>query len=255
VVAEHEPVTGISVTAGRVTGVETERRSIAAPVVVDAAGGWVRQVAELAGASVPVAPVRHQLATGKLALTHEALDAWPRPRTVPHLRNLLISCGVLPATDKQLVEFQAWLNRRLDSLAGHPHLRLLRQFGQWHQLSRMRARAAAGPLRATAGQYARTRCTQAVTILTWAADRGVRPGALTQATTTTPPTTTATGCSPAARPDSPPATRPWPPSSAPSACPCAPPASPPCASSSSPSPSPSSPTPSDSTTPPPPAST
>ncbi len=61
VVAENEPVTGIPVTAGRVTGVETERRSITAPVVVDAAGGWVRQVADLAGARVPLAPVRHQL--------------------------------------------------------------------------------------------------------------------------------------------------------------------------------------------------
>jgi glycine/D-amino acid oxidase-like deaminating enzyme len=61
VVTENEPVTGISVTAGRAAGVETERRSITAPVVVDAAGGWVRQVADLAGARVPVAPVRHQL--------------------------------------------------------------------------------------------------------------------------------------------------------------------------------------------------
>ncbi len=61
VVAENEPVIGIPVTAGRVTGVETERRSITAPVVVDAAGGWVRQVADLAGARVPLAPVRHQL--------------------------------------------------------------------------------------------------------------------------------------------------------------------------------------------------
>jgi glycine/D-amino acid oxidase-like deaminating enzyme len=60
-VAENEPVTGITVTAGRVTGVKTQRRSIAAPVVVDAAGGWVRRVAELAGAQVPVATVRHQL--------------------------------------------------------------------------------------------------------------------------------------------------------------------------------------------------
>ena len=42
-------------------GVETDHRSIAAPAVVDAAGGWVRQVAGLAGARVPVAPVRHQL--------------------------------------------------------------------------------------------------------------------------------------------------------------------------------------------------
>ena len=67
-VAEHEPVVGISVTAGQVRGVETERRSIAAPVVVDAAGAWVRRVAELAGADVPVATVRHQLLiTGPLA--------------------------------------------------------------------------------------------------------------------------------------------------------------------------------------------
>ena len=67
-VAEHEPVIGISVTAGQVRGVETERRSIAAPVVVDAAGAWVRRVAELAGADVPVATVRHQLLiTGPLA--------------------------------------------------------------------------------------------------------------------------------------------------------------------------------------------
>jgi glycine/D-amino acid oxidase-like deaminating enzyme len=61
VVAEHEPVVGIPVAHGRVAGVETTGRAIAAPVVVDAAGAWVRQVAELAGAAVPLAPVRHQL--------------------------------------------------------------------------------------------------------------------------------------------------------------------------------------------------
>jgi len=121
------------------------------------------------------------LATGKLALTHEALDAWPRPRAVCYLRDLLVSCGALPATDKQLREFGAWLDHRLASLDGHPHLRLLRQFGQWHQLPRMRARAATGPLRATAAQYAQTRFTQAQTFLTWAASLGARPAALTQA--------------------------------------------------------------------------
>ena len=60
-VAENEPVTGILVAGGRVTGVETGRRTITAPVVVDAAGGWARQVGALAGARVPVATVRHQL--------------------------------------------------------------------------------------------------------------------------------------------------------------------------------------------------
>src|SRR5215470_7961475 len=61
VVLENEAVTGIVVAGGRVAGVETARRSIAAPVVVDAAGAWARKVAELAGARVLVAPVRHQL--------------------------------------------------------------------------------------------------------------------------------------------------------------------------------------------------
>ncbi|MGE5137121.1 MAG: NAD(P)/FAD-dependent oxidoreductase [Gemmatimonadota bacterium] len=61
VVLENEPVTGIPLAGGRVAGVETASRSITAPVVVDAAGGWARQVAGLAGAEVPVAPVRHQL--------------------------------------------------------------------------------------------------------------------------------------------------------------------------------------------------
>ena len=59
--AENEPVTGILTDRGRVSGVETERRTITAPVVVDAAGAWVRPVGALAGVRVPVATVRHQL--------------------------------------------------------------------------------------------------------------------------------------------------------------------------------------------------
>jgi hypothetical protein len=72
-------------------------------------------------------------------------------------------------------------DRRLDNLAGHPHQRLLRQFGHCHQLPRMRARTAAGPLRATAAQYARNRFIQAETFLTWTSDQGLQPATLTQA--------------------------------------------------------------------------
>jgi glycine/D-amino acid oxidase-like deaminating enzyme len=63
-ILESEAVVGIPFSAGRATGVETEARSIDAGVaVVDAAGAWVRQVAELAGTGgrVAIAPVRHQL--------------------------------------------------------------------------------------------------------------------------------------------------------------------------------------------------
>jgi glycine/D-amino acid oxidase-like deaminating enzyme len=64
-VLEAEEVLSLPVSGGRVTGVQTSARSIAADAVVDAAGAWVRQVAGLAGADaagrVAVAPVRHQL--------------------------------------------------------------------------------------------------------------------------------------------------------------------------------------------------
>jgi glycine/D-amino acid oxidase-like deaminating enzyme len=58
---ESEAVTGIVVSGGKVAGIETTTRSITAPVVVDAAGAWTRQLAELAGGEVAIAPVRHQL--------------------------------------------------------------------------------------------------------------------------------------------------------------------------------------------------
>lgn len=60
-VLEHEEVTGVTLSGGRVAGVETTRRSISTPAVVDAAGAWTAQVAALAGGSVAIAPVRHQL--------------------------------------------------------------------------------------------------------------------------------------------------------------------------------------------------
>ncbi|HEU0113943.1 MAG TPA: FAD-binding oxidoreductase [Thermomicrobiales bacterium] len=55
------PVTRIDVERGRVVGVGTPRGDIRTERVVDAAGGWVRSVADLAGTRVAAAPYRHQL--------------------------------------------------------------------------------------------------------------------------------------------------------------------------------------------------
>ena len=69
---EDEAVVAVTVSASGVTGVETTRRTITAPCVVDAAGAWARQVAVLAGGDVPVAAVRHQL-----LITEPAADVSP----------------------------------------------------------------------------------------------------------------------------------------------------------------------------------
>lgn len=54
-------VTAVDIEGGEVTGVRTGRGPIRAPVVVDAAGAWTRQVAEASGIRVPLVPTRQQL--------------------------------------------------------------------------------------------------------------------------------------------------------------------------------------------------
>lgn len=54
-------VTGIRVENELITGVETSRGFISTRVVVNAAGAWAAEVAKMAGAELPVEPLRRQL--------------------------------------------------------------------------------------------------------------------------------------------------------------------------------------------------
>ncbi len=54
-------VVSVTISGGEVTGVRTDRGVIQAPVVVDAAGAWTRQVAEAGGIRIPPVPTRQQL--------------------------------------------------------------------------------------------------------------------------------------------------------------------------------------------------
>jgi 4-methylaminobutanoate oxidase (formaldehyde-forming) len=54
-------VLAVDISGGKVTGVRTAKGAIEAPVVVDAAGAWTRQVAEASGIRVPLVPTRQQL--------------------------------------------------------------------------------------------------------------------------------------------------------------------------------------------------
>ncbi len=56
-------VTGIHVEGGRVRGVETNRGSVDAPIVVNAAGPWAGVVGKMAGVEIPVTPLRRQWLT------------------------------------------------------------------------------------------------------------------------------------------------------------------------------------------------
>jgi len=57
----HTSVIRVLIEGDEVTGVETDQGSIRAPVVVDAAGAWSRQVAEASGVRIPLVPTAQQL--------------------------------------------------------------------------------------------------------------------------------------------------------------------------------------------------
>jgi hypothetical protein len=112
------------------------------------------------------------LATGAIPITHDALHGLPDWRMVNHVRSLLMSCGALPARDKHLLYAEAWLHRELAALAGNPHERVLRQYGTWRQLPRLRSRARQKPLTPAIRRFAGEQFATARKFLEWLAGRG-----------------------------------------------------------------------------------
>ena len=55
-------VTAIHTSGGRVTGVSTNKGDFSAPIIVNAAGAWAKQVASLAGIDVPLVTWSHDVA-------------------------------------------------------------------------------------------------------------------------------------------------------------------------------------------------
>ncbi|MEV4438620.1 hypothetical protein AB0K09_06285 [Streptomyces sp. NPDC049577] len=121
----------------------------------------------------PQVPVlMRDLATGKVPLTHEAIQALPNWRTAAYLRDLLMDSGVLL--------FERWLAQRLAATVDAEHARLLQHFSTWHQLRKLRAKAAKGPLGTSTTQECRQQTTQAGAFLIWLAARDVTLDACTQ---------------------------------------------------------------------------
>ncbi len=57
----HTEVTGLRITSGRVTAVETATGAIPCRIVVNAAGAWAAEIGRMAGVKIPVRPVKGQI--------------------------------------------------------------------------------------------------------------------------------------------------------------------------------------------------
>lgn len=79
------PVTGLATDGDRIVRVETPESSLAPDWVVNAAGAWSGEVARMAGVSIPVQPVRHQI------FVTEALKPMLDPMVVDMRTGLYVS--------------------------------------------------------------------------------------------------------------------------------------------------------------------
>ena len=147
--------------------------TIVASSVPRKALNWVRQ-----GAG---APILAELACGTMALTHEGLDAHPKPRAANHVRHMLIAHGVLGARDDQLAALERHTAATVASIDRVEDRSTVAAFATWRVLRRVRRRADHNTTERTAIRHARTQVTGAVRFLDWLAGHDLSLGTCTQA--------------------------------------------------------------------------
>lgn len=137
--------------------------AIAAAPQPYSAHNWLRRSA--------AARLLGEVASGRLALTHEALDAHRPRQGADYLRHLLVAHGVLAGRDDALVRLEAWAAEHLARVADPSQRRLLRSYARWRVLrrARLRSQAAGGP--STPTRYAKVCLSCATAFLAFLAAR------------------------------------------------------------------------------------
>lgn len=113
------------------------------------------------------------LGNGTIALTHEAFHQLQPWRAAAHLRELLMSCGLLPRVDKQVCLFERWLGEHLAGITDPAHEQVVRRFATWHVLPKLRAGAERKPITPAGRRYAGGQVSYATAFLGWLTERDV----------------------------------------------------------------------------------
>ena len=87
-----------------------------------------------------VAPVLADLAAGRRALTHEALDELPHSPPLAHLRQVLIGVGALPQRDEHMVRIERFIDQTLAAQTNPEQRQVLHRYTVWHLIRRLRQR-------------------------------------------------------------------------------------------------------------------
>jgi integrase len=121
------------------------------------------------------------VAAGRLAISHDALDDCPRRRAADYLRHMLTAAGTLPPRDEELARTGQWLTGVLEAISPAADRRLVQAYATWQVMRRLRASAAGTARPRTPTAHARNNIRAAVTFLAWLRSRGTELTACGQA--------------------------------------------------------------------------
>jgi hypothetical protein len=111
------------------------------------------------------------LGSGEIELTHEAFHRLQPWRAAAHLRELLMTCGLLPLVDKQICLFERWLGEHLAGISERDQEQVVRRFATWCVLPRLRSRAERKPITPAGRRFAGDQVKHATMFLEWLATR------------------------------------------------------------------------------------
>ncbi|MCL2464847.1 MAG: hypothetical protein FWF28_07235 [Micrococcales bacterium] len=124
---------------------------------------WLRRIDKPIG---PGARLLRSIAFGELPLNHATFDEYPS-KAANNLRDLFVSCGVLPPYQPQIARATVWLNRKLAAMPAD-QARVLSRYGHWHILRKARRKAERGTISNALTNNARCRINAAQRLMEWA---------------------------------------------------------------------------------------
>ncbi len=111
------------------------------------------------------------LSTGVVPLSHDGLDALAMSNGREHLRELLVTHGVLPERDRYLAAYERWAEARVRGVEHSKDRQLVAAYLRWHHGPRLAAMAESGTLTESRYSTARAQTNSAVRLLIWLRQR------------------------------------------------------------------------------------
>jgi len=123
----------------------------------------------------------HSIAAGEVPLSHDGMDTLGFSNGREHLRELLITHGILPDRNRYLAAFDRWATTRLAAIDDPADRRLVAAYLRWHHGPRLTRLAETGQLTESRYSVARAQTNIAVRLLDWLRARDTNLVSATQA--------------------------------------------------------------------------